>query len=207
MATGFRNRKHGHFRMQIALKSKASNFEQINCKVYTQLLLQQVWANPQLWNQNPERKIGVDSPHSEMSDIWVRFRPKNELTSVESYAEPHTPEWYPSRRVLTEVERISLDMMALFRAVQLGGVLITKIPSGGSIKPHDDRGRWHPEFFNTKVYIPLQSNSGCINTCEDDSVNMTAGHAWTFDNLKTHSVVNNGDTDRITLIISMRTEP
>ena len=184
-----------------------NNFGRIDYAVDIGLLLEQIQANPQLWNQNPERRNGGDSPHAEMSDIWLRFRPKDELLEYEHYVEPHIPAWYPSRRLLTEVERISLDLMAHFRAVQLGGILITKIPPGCSIKPHDDRGRWHPEFFNTKIYIPLQSNDGCVNICEEDSVNMKTGEVWTFDNLKVHSVENNGTTDRITLIISLRTEP
>lgn len=192
--------------LNLALKQPYNNFEKIDCQVDVSALLKQLEEHPQLWDQHPERKIGYGSPHSEMSDIWVRFRDKSELLEVKHYAESHTPVWYPSRRILTEVERISLDMMTLFRAVQLGGVLITKIPPSGEIKPHNDRGRWHPEFFNTKVYIPLQSNDGCINTCQDDQVNMKTGEVWVFDNLKTHSVQNNGDTDRITLIISMRTE-
>lgn len=166
----------------------------------------QLAANPQLWNQNPERKIGVASPHAEMEDIWLRFRPKHELTEIRHYAEPHIPVWYPAAQILTAAKSLCLDMMASFRCVQLGGVLITKIPPGGEIKPHDDRGRWHPEFFNTKVYVPIQSNPECVNTCENDSVNMQVGEFWTFDNLRTHSVKNNGKTDRITLIISMRQE-
>lgn len=192
--------------LNLAYTQNQNNFEKIICGVSIDLLLRQLEANPQLWNQNPERKIGVASPHAQMSDIWLRFRDKSELNEVRNYGEPHIPRWYPSADKLTEIKRIALDMMAQFRAVQLGGILITKIPPGGKILPHDDRGRWHPEFFNTKIYIPLKSNLGCVNICEDDSVNMKAGEVWTFDNLKTHSVENNGDTDRITLIISMRCE-
>ncbi len=189
-----------------ALGPRLNNFEKIDVQVDTSLLLEQLVSADHLWNQNPERKLGETSPHAEMSDIWLRFRPKHELLSNEAYAEPHIPAWYPAAEILTEVKRIALDMMAHFRCVQLGGILITKIPPGGQIKPHDDRGRWHPEFFNCKIYIPLASNPGCRNICEGDSVNMKTGEVWTFDNLKTHSVENNGDTDRITLIISMRKE-
>lgn len=192
--------------LNLALKQSYSNFEQINCSIDVTKLLEQLSEHPQLWNEHPERKIGIGSPHAQMSDIWLRFRDKSELLEVRHYAEPHIPVWYPSRRILTEVERIALDMMAHFRCVQLGGILITKIPPSGEIKPHNDRGRWHPEFFNCKIYIPLQSNDGCINTCEADHVNMKTGEVWTFDNLKEHSVQNTGDTDRITLIISMRKE-
>lgn len=192
--------------LNLAHAQPQGSFQKILYNVNIGLLLKQLTFNPQLWNQNPERKVGYESPHAEMSDVWLRFRPKTELTSVASYAEPHIPAWYPAADKLTEVKRIALDMMSEFRAVQLGGILITKIPPGGKILPHDDRGRWHPEFFNTKIYIPLQSNAGCINTCEGDQVNMKTGEVWVFDNLKTHSVENNGDTDRLTLIISLRVE-
>lgn len=192
--------------MQTALKTADSNFEKFDLKVDVSLLLKQIADNPQLWNEYPERKTTPGSPHTEMTDIWVRFRPKNELVSPEAYAEAHIPAWYPSADILTEVERISLDMIGYLRCVQLGGVLITKIPPGGKIAPHHDRGRWHSEFFNTKVYVPLQSNDGCLNICEGDEVNMKAGEVWHFDNLKVHSVENNGTEDRITLIISMRRE-
>jgi hypothetical protein len=170
------------------------------------MLLQQLEENPQLWNEHPERKDWDGSPHAMMSDIWVRFRPKDELTETKHYAEPHIPAWYHSRHLLTEVERISLDLLALTRGVQLGGVLITKIPPKGRIYPHDDKGRWHPEFFNYKLYIPLKSNEKCLNHCNGETVIMKVGDVWFFDNLKVHSVENNGDDDRITLIVCIRRE-
>jgi len=35
---------------------------------------------------------------------------------------------------------------------------------------------------------------------------MQVGEAWLFDNLKMHSTVNEGGTDRVTLIVSLRVE-
>lgn len=182
------------------------NFEKFPLPIDITPLLEQLEAHPELWDEHPERKDWEGSPHAAMSDIWVRFRPKSELIERKHAAEPHIPAWYPSRKALPQVEKIALDLMAYFRAVQLGGVLITKIPPGKCIEPHHDRGRWHPEFFNCKIYIPLQSNEGCLNRCENDAINMKAGEVWSFDNLKVHSVENNGTEDRITLIISMRVE-
>lgn len=90
-------------------------------------------------------------------------------------------------------------------ATHLGGVLLTKIPPGGKILPHHDRGTWHAEEMDLKVWLLIEANEGCLNTCENDRVIMRAGEAWTFSNLKVHSVENNGDTDRICLIICLRT--
>lgn len=182
------------------------NFKKLFTGVTYEPLLAQIKANPQLWNENAERKYS-NSPHLDVSDIWVRFRDKAELKTPYDYAAPHVPTWYPSRRLITEAEVLAMDMMALMKGVQLGCVLITKIPPGGCVLPHHDRGRWNAEFMNTKLYIPIAGNKDCINECEGEHVNMMPGEVWSFDNLKIHSVENNGTTDRITLIVCLRTEP
>ena len=79
-------------------------------------------------------------------------------------------------------------------------------PQEAGAAPHDDKGRWHSEWFQTKAYLPLATNPGCFNTCGDERVVMNVGEAWLFDNLKTHSTVNEGQTDRVTLIVSLRVE-
>ena len=93
--------------------------------------------------------------------------------------------------------------MTRFRAVQLGNVLLTKILPGGEVKAHSDQG-WGPSFFDLKFYIVLQGNDRCVNWCEDDRVTMRTREAWMFRNTVPHGVVNNGDEDRISLIITMR---
>lgn len=71
--------------------------------------------------------------------------------------------------------------------------------------PHTDKG-WHPEYYNTKIYIPILTNEFVINRCVDETVVMEQGSAWYFNNTVEHEVVNNGDSERITLIICLRCE-
>jgi len=97
------------------------------------------------------------------------------------------------------------SLMAMTQAVHLGNVLLTRIPPGGQIEPHIDTG-WAPEWFTSKFYVVLQSDR-CVNVCGDESVQMRAGEVWRFENRVTHSVDNRGDVDRISLIITMRSEP
>jgi len=94
--------------------------------------------------------------------------------------------------------------MQTVKAVELGGILITRIPAGASVKPHHDRGSWHAEFFDRKTYVIVKANERCVNTFEDEEVVMRTGEAYLFNNLVTHSVRNDGDSERITLIICMR---
>jgi hypothetical protein len=168
-------------------------------------LLLDLYRQPELWNSNRERTDGEGS-FKGTDDIWVRFRAYGELTTREAFSEPFIPAFYPAWTALPHLRPIVFGLMARCEAVQLGGILLTRVGPGQQVKPHDDRGRWHPEFFATKAYIPLATNPDCYSTCENERVTMQVGECWLFDNLKTHATVNDGATDRVTLIVSMRCE-
>jgi hypothetical protein len=188
------------------------NFRQIAAGIDIAPALAELDAQPELWNSHPERR-GSGSPHEGVDDIWLRYRPKAELTEPARYLEPFIPAFYPEWYALPSLRPVVMALMAAMDAVQLGGLLMTRIPAGGQVKPHHDRGSWHAEFFNCKVYVPLRANLRCVNysgvvlnnTLE--RVVMRQGEAWTFDNQVFHSVENKGDTERITLIICLRCEP
>lgn len=181
------------------------HFRLIDSDIDVAPLLAQVEAHPELWDQHGARRT-LGSPHFDVPDIWVRYRAIDELTAPYRYAEPFHSTFYPAWDLLPGVHDIVFDVMAKARAVELGAIFITKIPPGKTVLPHHDRGPWHSEFHNLKVYVPLKANPHCVNVCEDESVIMSAGECWSFDNLKVHSVRNDGDADRMTLIICMRVE-
>lgn len=168
--------------------------------------LAQIDAAPGFWGQFPARTEG-QSPHRESQDIWLRFRPWAELTDRLKYGEPHFAVWYEAWHVLPALRPIVFDIMRLVEAEYVGGVLLTRIPAGARIHPHHDRGSWHAEWLNTKVYLILRANAACLNRYEDEAMVMRPGEAWRFNNLVSHSVENNGETERIALIITMRTSP
>lgn len=180
-------------------------FQQIAAGVEVLPLVLDLYRQPELWDANTARTGGAGA-FKDTSDIWVRFRDPAELVSREAYAEEFRCRWYPAWHALPHLRPIVFGLMARVEAVELGGVLITRVPAGGQVSPHDDRGRWHPEFFCTKAYLPLASNDRCYSRCGNERVVMKVGEAWLFDNLETHSTVNEGETDRITLIVSMRVE-
>jgi hypothetical protein len=171
-------------------------------------LLLALQQQPGLWNRNTVRRDRKGSPHAEMSDIWLRYNdetPFRESGDYSGFANSHESVFYPAWYTLPQVRPIVMGLMARVEGVRLGGVMITKIPPGGAILPHADKG-WHAEYYNTKLYVVLQSNPYCVNKVENDNVAMAPGEVWHFDNLKEHAVVNNGADDRITLIICVRCE-
>lgn len=164
--------------------------------------------HPNLWNQRTLRKELLDSPHLEISDIWVRYNDDSDAKKSGNYShfhDEHYPIWYPTIHILHPIRQIALALMAKMGGVHLGGILITKIPPGGMVAPHVDKN-WHADFFNCKLYVPLQTNPHCVNRCEDEFVVMNTGDCWYFDNSVEHEVRNGGNDDRITLIICMRVE-
>lgn len=164
-------------------------------------LLAQLDHHPELWNTHPERRIG---PHVDVSDIWIRYFPPEVLTGPEAFRSKHSFAFYPAWFVLTELRPIIEKVIQIEKADVLGGVLITRIPSGGEVGWHHDRGSWHAEYFDRKLYVPLKANSRCVNFVGRESAVMHAGQVWYFDNQIDHAVENNGDTDRITLIVCLR---
>lgn len=181
------------------------HFTKIRSGIDVAPLRTQLAAYPELWNTRRER-TPTDSPHHGVDDLWVRYRSPEELTSPERFAEPHFAVFYPAWDLLPALRPIVFSLMAQVEAVHLGGILLTRIPPGGRVKPHHDRGGWHAEFFNTKVYVGVQTNPQCVNRCAGDEMVIGDGDAVIFNNLLVHSVENDGPTDRITLICCFRTE-
>jgi hypothetical protein len=168
-------------------------------------LLLQLERHPELWNQHNDRTTRAETAHSATSDIWLRYRPLDQLTSPASYNEPfHDMTWYPAYFQLPEIRPITQFLMNRVSGTSLGGCLITRIAGGGQVLPHSDAKSWHARHFQTKLYIPLKANPQCINRVEDEELVMKTGEIWYFDNLKEHAVVNAGNSDRMTLIVSIR---
>lgn len=172
-------------------------------------LLRQIDANPALWNANSSRKERAGSPHTAMSDIWVRYNsPERARPDFSGFNDEHVPSWYPAWHALPALRPIIFDLMAKVRGEMLGGVLITRIPPGCGISPHVDEG-WHVEYYE-KFYVSLQSGPGAEFCCSEggvtESLNPKAGECWLFDNRKLHWVVNDSGKDRLTLIVCIRTD-
>ncbi len=159
----------------------------------------QIDSHPELWNQYGYRKNMT--PHNEMSDIWVRY---NDIKNMgPGFNDEHDPVWYPAYEALPALKEIIFPLMSEVEGERLGGVLITRIPSGCDIKPHVDRG-WHVDYYD-KFYVSLRSEPGANFYCGDEVLNPKAGEVWRFDNRALHWVENRSSADRMTLIVCIRT--
>lgn len=167
----------------------------------------QLDAHPELWDSITLRKTAPGTPHSRMSDIWVRY---NDLApffasgDLSGLNDPHVPIWYPAWSALPALRPIIFDLMARVQGEMLGGVLMTRIPSGEGIAPHVDRG-WHVDYYD-KFYVSLKSAPGAVFACEGEALNPKVGDIYRFDNRVVHWVENASGEDRVTLIVCIRTD-
>lgn len=158
--------------------------------------------HPELWNAHRQR---LDMyPHSAVSDIWVRYnRFSNYRGDMAEFNAEHDSTWYPCADLIA-VKPLVFAMMHALEATRLGGVLITRIPPGGEVKPHIDGG-WHAGYYE-KFAVSLKADTR-QRFCFDDAELVTVtGDIFTFDNSRRHWVVNDSDAERMTLIVCVRRE-
>ena len=160
-------------------------------------VLRELALQPELWDQNTLRTKNAIPIMKDVSDIWLWFNDTagDVWNSIQTYP-------YPAWKCLPSMRNLVLDLIRRVDGVQLGRVMVTKLPPGGVITPHADSGEG-VEFF-TRYQIALQSRPGALFHCEDETVNFRSGEVWWVNNRVTHSVVNNSDDDRIVCIVDIR---
>lgn len=175
------------------------------CKIFEGLdvvpLLNALAVKPYLWNANSLRTTFPGSPHADCDDIWLFFNdvPEDPAAVVDDIAVRPYPAW----QELPQARHLVFDLMRRVEGVQLGRVLITRLPPGKSIPAHADSGA--PADYYQRYQIALQCLPGCNFNIGDESVNFRMGEAWWIDNAITHEVVNNSADDRLALVVDVRT--
>lgn len=160
-------------------------------------LRDQLARNPDVWNQHRERTAADGTPHDQVSDIWVRYG-----DTPDACARPHESHWYPCAAKIPAAWSLARRMYRLVGGKRLGGVLITKVPAGGEVKPHVDDG-WHAAYYE-KFAIQVVGNKEHAFQFEGESLSAETGEAYTFRNDRLHWVTNPSAEDRITLICCIR---
>ncbi len=162
--------------------------------------------NRDLFGQYPQRGESKDSPHKEMKDIWIRYndvKPFLKSGDFTHFADEHDSVWYDCVLKLPQVFDLVFKIMSEVQGERLGGVLITKLPPGGEIKPHTDAG-WHSDYYD-KYYVCIQNKKGSNFYFHDGVVAPQEGEVYWFDNSNLHWVKNKTDIERIAMVVCIKT--
>ncbi|MEJ8855812.1 aspartyl/asparaginyl beta-hydroxylase domain-containing protein [Variovorax robiniae] len=181
------------------------NFQKIaeGCNVLP--LMCAVQQRPELWNQNTLRTTHPGTPHTEVSDIWLRFNDMQKAAATGDAAyvmDEHESIDYPAFGQLPQARPLILGLMATVSGERLGRCLITKLAPGGKIAPHVDGGS-HAAYYE-RFHIVLHGKTGSLFRAGDEVVEMKTGDIWWFDNSQEHEVANGSDDDRVHLIVDVR---
>ena len=155
--------------------------------------------NPQLWDAQTARTAPEDSPHHGLSDIWARYADPATMREDGS----HDSVWYAPADVLP-VRSLAHYLMSQYQGERLGGVLITRIQPGQVCRPHADQG-WHAKFY-AKYAIQVEGGEGQAFHFDSEHLVTQPGDVYWFDNAYRHWVTNDSASDRVTLIVCIRTE-
>jgi hypothetical protein len=79
-------------------------------------------------------------------------------------------------------------------------VRLLSLAPGSLIKPHKDPGCGYADGL-FRIHIPIVTNRDVYFTIEEEQLHLKAGECWYMDFSATHSIVNNGATARVHLII------
>ena len=83
---------------------------------------------------------------------------------------------------------------------ELEAVRLLALAPGSFIKPHQDPGCGYQDGF-FRIHIPIITNPGVRFTVNGDELHLKAGECWYMDFSRTHSIINDGATSRVHIII------
>lgn len=172
-----------------------------NCDVMPIMLA--VQRQHELFNQNTLRTTHPGTPHTQVSDIWLRFNEIPEKGNEVKILDEHESVWYPAIYALPQCRPMIYQLMARVDGERLGRCMITKLAPGKKIAPHVDGGS-HAAYYE-RFHVVLQGYPGSQFRCGNEIVDMLTGEIWWFNNAIEHEVINNSADDRLHLIIDIRT--
>lgn len=101
------------------------------------------------------------------------------------------------------IDEVLLSTKQHIGEVKVQQAMLTRLRAGTVIPKHRDMG---PLTAKThRIHVPVITNEQCIFTIDDQSKNLKPGQIWIVDNVaKHHGVANNGNADRVHLIIDVQ---
>ena len=173
------------------------------------LAIQRMDKSHGIWKEDTYLRDYPQGPFGNTESIILRF-PDRSVHQTEEALKDHLANFdqhenydQPIFKTLSEARVLVYNLMAAVQGERLGRVMINKLNPGGVIFPHADTPV-HAEYWD-RFHIVLQSAPGSNFRAGYERVHMKTGDIWWFNNRIEHEVVNNSDTERIHMIVDIRT--
>lgn len=108
--------------------------------------------------------------------------------------------WTNYKYFETDIIDINKILKNKFGEGEIDTAILINLPSKKEIEKHIDNGLFFKK--RNRIHIPIITNENCFFEVGDEIINMKEGEIWEINNdNKLHSVINNGNFDRIHLLI------
>ncbi len=175
------------------------NYEIITRDLPVQACLDQLQAQPELWDQITARQEAAGSPHHDTKCIFLRWCPGQTIRDVFFQLESVD---YPAAAVLAPaIAPMFNELLDRVPHEVIGRAMLVTLQPGGSIDEHIDEGAYADA--HDRFHIVLQSDEGNAFTVGGETFHGKPGEAFWFNIKRPHSVVNNSARERIHLIVDL----
>lgn len=168
------------------------SFKTIKKEVNISSLLDKVLsATEEQWNRNQLRQQRFEVAQ-EVVTILLKLTDHNH-NKTKTFEE-----WYEWKDVINPVLN---QIYPIFKNPFLNKCMIANVRPGKQIPEHTDSAQSFT--LSHRLHIPLVTNKEAVMTIKGEERNMKVGVCYEVNNKQLHSVVNNGDTDRIHLLFDI----
>jgi len=148
--------------------------------------------NTNLWKEDTFYKTIQEDIFSKIDTITLRYANEGSLENKDSSI----------YHLFPKVKEAVFYLMSLVQGERLGGVMLNKLLPGTNIPLHSDGKA--SELYYHRFHIVLSTNSNVVTKVGEEELNMQQGDVWWFDHALPHTIINNGTTDRIHLVVDIK---
>jgi GNAT superfamily N-acetyltransferase len=174
------------------------NFRQV-CEIDPAPLASALADHGGMFNDLTWRQDHPASPHPDTETIYLRMPAEITLDTVfHGTEEVEYPAWGIGPL------RDAAERLAAHVGGKLGRVMVIKLKPGGRIKEHIDQGSY--AAATDRYHLPITTNDRAWLRAGDETVSMPAGSVFWFNKHELHDGANDGDTDRVHLVVDVYRE-
>jgi hypothetical protein len=188
-----------------------SHFHKVASGFAVMPVLSELRGQRLLWGKSP-RVTFRGSPHVETEDILIRGPIGQEHKSLQQMHEELQCEVYPAGELMEKTLTTARNLAWILSdeasrelgGLQLGRVILTKLPPNKTILPHRDEGPV-PQFYR-RFHMVVDGGDENIFMIDGEIQIMQTGEIWDCDVREMHTVVNLMNHDRVHLVVDVERE-
>ena len=173
------------------------NFRLVHPRIGVGGIARELERNPLAWALSTRRQMRCVEQRETESIVLRRGEPASDAEEIEDaqavvdgVAAPYFP-------VTLAWVRATADVLG----GELARVLFARLPPGGQVYRHIDRGAYYA--CRDRYHLVIESRGGSPMVCGRERVVMQEGELWRFDNKRPHEAFNPSDSPRVHLIFDL----